>query len=477
MARVVAGGMLVVCLALPGLAAGDEARPIPQDKKRHAARARTLYEFLRHESVDAFKQVGKKDPKWTKLIPLAMDAVAQTAAGAREVPFSRDDLFEAFRRPIKLGCDDGLVLYMHARFSVGKNDPGLQEHRRRMAAAVKALDESRYNHLRKAAAHYRLGQLLLSSADGVPPEPDEAKQHFDAALALLEPSVRDDERGLGWDLFWTETLVAITAGYQSILSSEQEAFDAVDTVVARVPDLNWLRLQLKGDHLIRSGWEARGTGFAGAVTEDGAKTFRTRLTGAREALEQSWKLQPDNPRTATLMIIVEKGIGDGDREAMETWFRRAMEADMNNREACGAKLDWLDPKWHGSPDDLLAFGRACRDTGNWQTGITLYLSDAHHRVAALLPPLERRKYMHSPEVWDDIRGVYEQFLHKSRDPGAIHCTYAVFAVLCGQFDVGREHFRLAGDPLPPTGIFSSALANECREYVESGPGAAEKPER
>ena len=56
---------------------------------------------------------------------------------------------------------------------------------------------------------------------------------------------------------------------------------------------------------------------------------------------------------------------------MELWFDRAMKADGDDRYACLTKLDWLDPKWHGTAEEMLAFGRACRDTKNWRTGITL----------------------------------------------------------------------------------------------------------
>ena len=44
-------------------------------------------------------------------------------------------------------------------------------------------------------------------------------------------------------------------------------------------------------------------------------------------------------------------------------------------------MDWLDPKWHGSVEEMLAFGRACAATKNWQADITLVAVDAHGRAA------------------------------------------------------------------------------------------------
>src|SRR4029453_13928227 len=113
--------------------------------------------------------------------------------------------------------------------------------------------------------------------------------------------------------------------------------------LAKIPELNVLRLQLKGDFLIKSAWEARGVGFIDTVTPEGAKLFHQRPAEARSVLKKAWDLKPDESRTATLMLSVELGIGGGNRDQMEMWFERAMKADGNNRDACHAKMAWLEP--------------------------------------------------------------------------------------------------------------------------------------
>ena len=75
------------------------------------------------------------------------------------------------------------------------------------------------------------------------------------------------------------------------------------------------------------------------------------------------------------MITVEMAIGEGNRDEMEKWFKRAMDADSDNLNACKQKLLWLEPKWHGSPEEMLRFARACRDTKNWRSGIPLVLAE------------------------------------------------------------------------------------------------------
>ena len=145
-----------------------------------------------------------------------------------------------------------------------------------------------------------------------------------------------------------------------------------------------------------------------AVPEGGFATLEKRLEVARQALEEAWKLEPDDARTAGSLLEIDKAVG-GDRATMELWFERAMKADGDGRDACWSKLDWLDPKWHGTPEDMLAFGRRCRDTRNWWAGITLLCADAHTRYANFLGN-RKADYLASPEVWSDITSVYDEYL-------------------------------------------------------------------
>ena len=124
------------------------------------------------------------------------------------------------------------------------------------------------------------------------------------------------------------------------------------------------------------------------------------------------------PRGRASWSTSEKAVGGGDREAMETWFERAMKADGNDQGACWSKLDWLDPKWYGgnSPEEMMAFGKACAATKNWHTGITLLAADAHLRYSGMLEQAAETPYMKSPDVWSEIQMVYDEYLkHYPKD--------------------------------------------------------------
>ncbi len=137
-------------------------------------------------------------------------------------------------------------------------------------------------------------------------------------------------------------------------------------------------------------------------------------------------------RTATALVELEKTTG-GDRAAMELWFGRAMRAGGDNRGACWAKLDWLDPKWHGTPEEMLAFGQACAATKNWQAGITLLACDAHNRMSGMIEGPGRAEYLGSPEVWSEIKSIYDEYLKHYPSDAVARSKYASLCCVSEHF--------------------------------------------
>ena len=152
-------------------------------------------------------------------------------------------------------------------------------------------------------------------------------------------------------------------------------------------------------------WQA---GFAPSVSDQNWKLFAERLGLAGQALEQAWNLDPHNPEIANAMLRVELGQGQG-RERLETWFTRALALDTNDYAACSTKLIYLQPKWFGSAEDLLAFGRQCARSTEWGGRIPLILVDSHEALANTMQRDERPQYWKNPAVWPDLKSAYEKF--------------------------------------------------------------------
>ena len=147
-----------------------------------------------------------------------------------------------------------------------------------------------------------------------------------------------------------------------------------------------------------------------------------------------------------MLMDIDKSIG-GDRDTMELWFDRAMKADPDRRNTCWTKLDWLDPKWHGTDPEMVAFGRACRDTKNWRTGITILCADAHFRHASRLGTNGMRDYLNSPEVWADIESVYTEYLKHIPNDAVARSKFATIAYFANRYAEAHAQFQAVGDGL------------------------------
>jgi hypothetical protein len=201
-----------------------------------------------------------------------------------------------------------------------------------------------------------------------------------------------------------------------------------------------------GNRLIDSAWEARGGGWANTVTPEGWRLFGERLEAARRELEEAWRLDPDDPRPGARLIVVHMGLSTG-RNAMETWFRRAVAADPDDWTAYNNKLYYLEPKWHGSHDEMIAFGRECLDTQNWRAGIPFMLVDAHETVARQDggPGVDAKAYYADPAVWRDVRAVFDGHLVNAPDDVRRRSQFARYATLAERWPEADAQFRILGD--------------------------------
>ncbi len=431
-------------------AAGAE-KPIPQDLAKMEKHRREWLEWNRRTTVGAYDKVGKKDPKWDKPAREALELAARMFCSHVYSAGSYAEIRKAARAAIDAGCDDPLVVNLYNRSLGGNRYPATRE----MKESAKALGTSRYPAFRRAHA------LAASVAE----DESSTKAEVDAALALLPESLASDERNEFWEDRWRKAFDNLITAYRKRGLAAPAAYERVDAKLAKVPELKVLRLQLRGFFWLHYGWEARTQAFAPDVPAEGAAAFEKRLIEARKALDEAWRLRPDS-RTAEYRMEIEKGIGGGDRQAMELWFDRAMTADGDNRQACWSKLDWLTPKWYGTPEEMLAFGKACRDTKNWWAGITLLDCDAHYRFSAMIDPNQRSDYVKAPEVWSEISSIYDEYLKHQGTDDVARTKYATLCYLSRHYAEATEQFQAVGDRLAPWTEFPYIPLPALREIRE-----------
>lgn len=221
---------------------------------------------------------------------------------------------------------------------------------------------------------------------------------------------------------------------------------------------SWL---LKGDAYIRLAWLARGSGYADTVTDNGWKEFSADLATAQAALERAWKLNPLDVRIPAQMMTVVLGQG-GNRDQMEVWFNRAMDLDPDNYEACRSKLYYLEPKWYGSTEAQLAFGRECVQSQKWGGRVPLTLLDAHFYVNARNDKSEQTNYWKQPGVWPDVQSAFDRFFELNPDAKDWYNNYAWYAYHAEQWEKLNELIPKLGpinyDFFGGTNAFNTMLA-------------------
>ncbi|SIN78497.1 hypothetical protein SAMN05444166_0835 [Singulisphaera sp. GP187] len=442
----------------PDAAPAVAATPIPQDPRRQAQRRRDRLEWNRRTLGGAYDRVGKKAPRWDREARESLEAAALLFTRDLDPRARHKAVLGLAQKAVDKGCDDPMVLYVHGRMSaVGSGDT--EEVAQRYVRFADALEKSAYPPFRRAIAQIYAGRIKAARRDG-----EAAARYFDAALALLPKVVAEDGFDSGRDHNWYGIPWDAFEGHLHATGDATAAFEHVDAALAAIPAMKAERLKLKGRYLIAQAWAARGGGMAETVNDEGWRAMRERLTEARRLLEEAWKLDPGDPRPAWQLIVVNMGL-DGDRADMERWFARAMEADGDCKEACEAKMDWLDPKWHGSQEGLLAFGRACRDTKNWWPGIPLLVADAYHRAAQNLPREQQGQFLSPDEVFNDIFSVYEEYLRRYPHIEDERMNYAVYCGYCSRIIDADRQFRELGGRAFGTSKFQEGDVVSIRDYV------------
>jgi hypothetical protein len=434
---------------------GEEARgvlkavlPLLRHRAKNDAAAQAVLDYDHRSMAEGYEKFGRKDPRWDAL---AREALSTRAAGAGAVP--RDAVVAAYRRAVDAGCDDPLVLYLYARneWITGTGDREAVIERHRDAALALAKTQYPAEWKCRAAARYieetraRHVELIKICLDNLP-----------AALAETGRP-KHDVRAFA-DLV-----------YNSIapLDEPREVFDVVFNAYAKARPNDSGPYAMKGERYFEYAWEARGSGVAAVVPQDAWPVFRQHLATARAALEKAWELDPSDHRAPTIMIGVTMG-EDAPRRETEKWFRRAMEANPDNREACWKKLYALYPRWGGSHAQMVAFGRECMATQNYWGRLPDILFDAHAQIAKERPDADA--YLASPAVWADIEAVHRTFLDAfPTSPWApwYRNRLAKWAVECQQWDEAVKRFGEIGDT-PDLSVFrSKAVYNYYRKKAQN----------
>jgi hypothetical protein len=399
---------------------------------RRAAGKQTKYQtyldYYRKHIAGEYRTVGKRNPKWDDAAEKFMEASAHALANFHD---DRDEDIDlaALAAPLEAaGCDDPMLQYMIAKYA----QPNRPTSARKAEQICDGVLAGGYSDMRKLV-------VLAWTAErhpglrGAAKAPDKAITYYQQS-ADLWPAVLKAEPDIPAAVIlpWLENQVEQDSPTRL---PRKEIYDMLDAALAKaLPEESLIRLNLKGEFLIKYAWDARGSGWANSVTQDGWKLFAERLAEADKVLSRCYELFPNSPYAATKMLTVELGQGNG-RDRMEMWFTRAMKADPGNIAACRSKMWYLAPRWFGSTQEQLAFGRQCLEGAQFDSRVPLMVVDAHLNfvMPAKWGSAVNNPYFAKDEVWSDIAAAYDGYLQQHPNAWRLRSYYARYAWEAGKW--------------------------------------------
>ncbi len=389
--------------------------------------------------VGDYERHGKRSIKWDEPAKAGLASFAEIRVPAKAA--KRKDLFDkivtATRTAVTNGCDDPMIAYLHARFVMPDEKHTPKEHAEAFRRAAEGLSQGAYSPIRKFYAALRAAESLKTGTN-TPPEVHDWRVH---ASEYLNESVSDKTMPVEEVFDACEQLLNTV---QQNRQQYERFYQAFEPIIFKNWPSNASLYLLKGTFYTKYAWHARGSDYASKVTDKGWDLFAQRLAEAEKALTKAWEMDPHNARIACKMITVELGQGEG-RPRMELWFKRATDLDPNYWDAFDAKRYYLEPKWYGSPEAMLEFGRECVNSKKWGGHAPLILRDAHEALAKYLDKEEQPAYWKQPHVWKDLHAAFEKFFDLNPDETGWRHNYALYAYRAEQWDELNRQIPLLGE--------------------------------
>lgn len=392
-----------------------------RDKEHNA-----ILDFYDQTLIKPYESVGHHSDRWDANARAALSGLVDSITAetpAETLAYAQAAVTHA-DAAISAGCDDGAVLYAAARLhEYAGQEPNVVAGLYRNA--VSQLQKSHYPPIRLAYCLYR-----FANANRYSEIADNLKKSIDDAIDLL-PAIASDPvipNPVLADL--CKNLIDLR---QQITGDRLPGFQHVDAILAKAkPDSYILHLN-RGQFYVSYAWDIRGDGFANSVPPAAWPVFSDRLDKADAELTRAWQLDPMDSAAPDLMLTVELGQGKG-RDRMELWYKRAEAANPEDFDAAQTKLEYLSPKWYGTPQDMLDFARQAFKEHNEHSHLRILIFNAHQNLA-YMSGMQRYgawqpdpNYWAQPGVWDDLHPLFESIL-QSCPPGPAVGWRSVYAII------------------------------------------------
>jgi len=199
----------------------------------------------------------------------------------------------------------------------------------------------------------------------------------------------------------------------------------------------YLPLTIRGNYYINRAWEARGSGRANTVTQEGWKKFDMFLDSAQTNLMTSVG-QHDYPYAYALLIAC--GTGKNYPESTVTgYFKHALKEDPHNHSAFRRMFNYSLPKWHGTKEKAYDLAKKASLFKSNNPILCSFLPLYHYEIY-LFRDFDTTKPYFSDNIWKEIE-ISCAYL-KSCFPKSTHFMMlnAQLAYWAGKYYIAEELF-------------------------------------
>lgn len=142
----------------------------------------------------------------------------------------------------------------------------------------------------------------------------------------------------------------------------------------------WMRAMILGHYYFVSGWRIRGHGFINSVPDEDLREFHRRLKIAEGHLIEAHQQRSASPEPAAGLVDISSALGPLAKHPFDHWFRAAKDVEFDFRPAYDALVNALLPRWNGSHEEMISFGRWCAGTNRYDTRVPAILIDMIYRI-------------------------------------------------------------------------------------------------
>ncbi len=225
------------------------------------------------------------------------------------------------------------------------------------------------------------------------------------------------------------------------LLAEPDARAHLDAWCEGAPESAWPFLIRGADH-IDAAWEARGSGWARTVGEDGWRLFGEHLVAAKADLEKAHALAPTLADAPALLVTVAMGLGP-DRVNVEEYLTWATEADPHHMTIHGRMLNLLLPRWHGSAEAAFGYARGAVGAYPDEPAMWSLVLTAHRMVYSNRQQIQI--HLAQPGIRDEIARAIDELLAGYPGSARAHRAAERAAGLLGDDEKAQVYLERAAE--------------------------------